>query len=225
MGIILWMLSPFFVQAQLLDPVQFQVVYEALPDSLDSGERVTVSVQADIDEEWYLYSIGNDPGAGPFPTSFSSVEEYFRIDGDISESTPDLKYDPNFNQNLGLHSGKANFQIPVRFSPKRSGLTLFTIEVHYQACDDVSCLPPVRKRVQAGLVLKSVRAAKMDAPDSPPFDGSDAGFGVTPNPLESAGQKIRAQEFPARLVRPVILLLFLLVIGLFFIRSRKPARK
>ncbi|MEX0890011.1 MAG: protein-disulfide reductase DsbD N-terminal domain-containing protein [Balneolaceae bacterium] len=220
------MVSPFFVQAQLLDPVQFQVVYETLPDSLGSGEQVTVSVQADIDEGWYLYSIGNDPEAGPFSTSFSSVEEYFRIDGDIFESVPELKYDPNFNLNLGLHSGKANFQIPVRFSPKCSGLTPFTIEVHYQACDDVSCLPPVRKRVQAGLVLKRVRAAETEAPDFPPFDGSDAGFGVTPNPLDnSIGQKIRAQEFPTSLFRSVILLLFLLVIGLFLIRSRKSGIK
>jgi preprotein translocase YajC subunit len=73
MGIILWMLSPFLVYAQLADPVAFQLNKEKLPKSVEAGTIFYITVDAAIDENWYLYSILNDPGDGPIPTTFTSA--------------------------------------------------------------------------------------------------------------------------------------------------------
>jgi hypothetical protein len=71
LGIALWALSPFFVYGQLLDPVDYTIT--ELPESARAGEVFDVVVETTIDGDWYLYSIHNDPDAGPYPTQFSSA--------------------------------------------------------------------------------------------------------------------------------------------------------
>lgn len=145
MGIIIAMLSPFFVQAQLLDPVHFTVT-EA-PEQVQAGEVFDVTVQAEIEGKWHLYSVNNDPEAGPYPTQFSAPAEAVSITGDVSESEPVIEYDPNFETELGWHTGQATFTIPVAFNRAVLGTRDVTLDVLYQVCDDKSCLPPKTKTI------------------------------------------------------------------------------
>ncbi|MEX2362000.1 MAG: hypothetical protein WD597_00200, partial [Balneolaceae bacterium] len=69
MGIITSVLSPFFIQAQIPDPVKFQVTQ--IPDEVKAGEIFSIEIEASIEGNWHLYSILNDKDAGPFPTEFS----------------------------------------------------------------------------------------------------------------------------------------------------------
>lgn len=145
MGIIVLMVSPFFVQAQMPDPVSYSVT-EA-PDEVKAGEVFTITVRAEIEGEWHLYSINNDPDAGPYPTQFSAVNDRFEIAGDIEETEPVIEMDPNFNSELGWHSRRATFTIPLLFRHDVSGTSMIDLEVLYQVCDDRICLPPKTKSI------------------------------------------------------------------------------
>ena len=144
-GIIVMMLSPFFVQGQMLDPVTYSVV--DAPDQVKAGEVFEITVNASIDGEWHLYSIANDPDAGPYPTQFSSASSKVAIAGEVQESEPSIEMDPNFNAELGWHTKEATFTIPVALRSDVSGSSEIALEVLYQVCDDKSCLPPKTKSI------------------------------------------------------------------------------
>ncbi len=154
MGIALFALSPFFVYGQLLDPVDYTLA-EA-PDSARAGEVFNVIVEASIDGNWHLYSISNDPDAGPYPTQFSTPSSDMAIAGDVQESDAVIAFDPNFNTDLGWHSKSARFTIPVAFKPSLEGTQSIVLEILYQVCDDVSCLPPKTKQIEGEVVLAGV---------------------------------------------------------------------
>ncbi len=151
-GIIVTMLSPFFVQAQTLDPVSYSVT-EA-PEEVKSGEVFTITVEADIEGDWHLYSINNDPDAGPYPTQFSSANDILTISGEVEETEPAIEMDPNFNTELGWHSKKASFTIPLVFDKNSSGSSMVDLEVLYQVCDDKICLPPKTKSITHAVTIR-----------------------------------------------------------------------
>jgi thiol:disulfide interchange protein len=165
MGIALWALSPFFVYGQLLDPVNYMITQS--PESVQAGEVFNVQVEATIDGEWHLYSVLNDPDAGPYPTTFSSGSSNMTVAGEVMETEAVIAFDPNFNTELGWHSNRAEFTIPVAFRPELEGEQRITLEVLYQVCDDVSCLPPKTKQIEADILLAGIA-------DDPYTDFSDA---------------------------------------------------
>lgn len=154
MGIALFALSPFFVYGQLLDPVNYTLAES--PDTVLAGQVFNVSVEATIDGEWHLYSILNDPDAGPYPTQFSTPSTDMAIAGEVEESDAVIAFDPNFNTDLGWHSKSARFTIPVAFRSSLQGKQAIILEVLYQVCDDVSCLPPKTKQIEGEVVLAGV---------------------------------------------------------------------
>lgn len=164
MGITLFALSPFFVSAQLLDPVEYTL--SNVPDTVKAGQVFEVTVEASIDKEWHLYSIKNTPEAGPYPTQFSTPLSEMVIAGNIEESEADIAFDPNFETDLGWHSNTAQFTIPVAFSSNLQGEQTLILEALYQVCDDKSCLPPKTKQVKETIFLAGVS-------DSPFVNNSD----------------------------------------------------
>lgn len=156
MGIALLVLSPFFVYGQLLDPVNYTVTN--VPDSVEAGAIFEVTVEATIDGQWHLYSILNDPDAGPYPTSFSSGSSEMSIIGDVTESAADIEFDPNFETDLGWHSLSATFTIPIAFKSDLQGNQQILLDVLYQVCDDRSCLPPKTKQIESEVFLSGVAA-------------------------------------------------------------------
>jgi len=157
LGIALLALSPFFVYGQLLDPVDYGIT--DMPQTVQAGEIFNVTVEASIEGEWHLYSILNDPDAGPYPTTFSSGSSQLAIADDPVESEADVQYDPNFETELGWHSKSATFTIPVAFKPEVSGAQNVLLEVLYQVCDDKSCLPPKTKQIGAEIEVAGVSAS------------------------------------------------------------------
>jgi thiol:disulfide interchange protein DsbD len=156
MGIIMMMLSPFFIQAQgqMLDPVSYTII--DAPEQVQAGETFDVEVQATIDGNWHLYSVANDPDAGPYPTQFSSANPDMAVAAEVQESEPVIEMDPNFNAELGWHTTEATFTIPVAFRPEAEGSTMIDLEVLYQVCDDKSCLPPKTKSITQPVTISGV---------------------------------------------------------------------
>jgi len=147
-------LSPFFVYGQLLDPVDYQITGH--PETVAAGEVFNVTVEATIDGDWHLYSVLNDPDAGPYPTTFSSASNQMAVAGEVEESEAVIAFDPNFETELGWHSKGAEFTIPVAFRSELQGEQTILLEVLYQVCDDVSCLPPKTKQIESVVNLEGV---------------------------------------------------------------------
>ncbi len=154
MGIIFAMLSPFFLYAQIPDPVKYEI--SEIPDTVKAGEVFEIIVEASIEGKWHLYSVLNDPDAGPYPTQFSAKSPNFVLAGKTSESKADIEFDPNFEAELGWHTSYASFTIPVAVKSELQGKQNLDIEVYYQVCDDRVCLPPKRKSIIAGVFVEGV---------------------------------------------------------------------
>lgn len=154
MGIIVLMLSPFFIQAQIPDPVKFKL--SEYPQEVQAGEAFTIKVDASIEGNWHLYSILNAEDAGPFPTQFSANSDNFVMVGQVEESKAEIEFDPNFEAELGWHSNFASFELPVALKTNVTGEQNLDIEVYYQVCDDRVCLPPKTKNIIANVTVTGV---------------------------------------------------------------------
>lgn len=179
-GIIILMLSPFLVQAQqMLDPVSYTI--SEVPEEVEAGAVFDVTVHASIDGQWHLYSIANDPDAGPYPTQFSSANPQMSVAGEIRETEPSIEMDPNFNAELGWHTGEATFTIPVAFKPDTKESAIIDLEVLYQVCDDSSCLPPKTKSITQSVTISGVADNPYqefeESPESPEEEMSAEGSG------------------------------------------------
>ncbi len=164
-GIILVMLFPLFVSAQIPDPVKYQVTES--PEQVEAGAIFNVVIEASIEGDWHLYSVLNDPDAGPFPTEFSANSPNFVIAGEVTESEADIEFDPNFEAELGWHSSFARFTVPVAIKTDQEGTQTLDISVFYQVCDDRVCLPPKTKSIIASVEVIGVAAE--------PFEGAFPG--------------------------------------------------
>ena len=160
MGIIILMLSPFFIQAQIPDPVKFSVAES--PEEVLAGDVFEIKIDASIEGDWHLYSVLNDEDAGPFPTEFSANSDNFVLAGDVVESDADIEFDPNFEAELGWHSSFATFTIPVAIKTDQTGKQNLDIEVFYQVCDDRVCLPPKSKSIIAAVNVTGVSENPVD---------------------------------------------------------------
>lgn len=153
-GLVFLVLLSGSLNAQRLDPVSFTI--SETPESINAKERFSVTIRADIEGGWYLYSALNDPDAGPYPTSFTPVSNSLFKAGNISESGAEIKYDPNFDKKLGLHSRQAYFTLPVVLDTDSTAIDSVAIDILYQVCDDISCLPPKTKQVSAPISVAGV---------------------------------------------------------------------
>ena len=142
------------VTAQIPDPVQFSVFN--MPDTVLAGESFDIELSAIIEGVWHLYSVLNDPDAGPFPTSFTANSSNFFLTSQVLESKADIEFDPNFETDLGWHSSFAQFTLPVSIYTSKLGTQILDIEAFYQVCDDRVCLPPTSKSIIATVFVAGV---------------------------------------------------------------------
>ncbi|MEX0720413.1 MAG: cytochrome c biogenesis protein CcdA [Balneolaceae bacterium] len=173
MGIIALMLSPFFVQAQIPDPVKFQV--SEVPDEVLAGEPFNIEIEASIEGDWHLYSVLNAKDAGPFPTDFSPNSDNFVFAGEVIETDADIEFDPNFETELGWHSSFAKFTIPAAIKVTETGRQNLDIQVYYQVCDDRVCLPPKTKSIIAAVTVNGISENPIEAAVSGGVENEEGG--------------------------------------------------
>lgn len=193
MGIIILMLSPFFIQAQqMLDPVSYTL--SEVPEEVEAGAVFEVTVQASIEGEWHLYSIANDPDAGPYPTQFSSANPQMGVAGEVGESEPSIEMDPNFDAELGWHTGEATFTIPVAFKPDTEGSEMIDLEVLYQVCDDSSCLPPKTKSITRSITVSGVADEPYQDFEETEIDTAEETAAEDPEESTASGDEEKSSE-------------------------------
>jgi thiol:disulfide interchange protein DsbD len=165
LGMVFLTLSPTFLYAQteIPNPVSFTITQH--PDTVKAGEIFQVTVKAIIEDTWHLYSI-QPVVDGPIPTSFSSGSDSFFLAGDITESEPDINFDPNFNMDIGWHDNEATFYLPLAFASTISGPSTIVINVRFMVCDDKMCLPPTTRTLVQPITVSGVAENPFQAPVS-----------------------------------------------------------
>ena len=131
--LLLFLLSTLDVQAWAALPVRFTASVGPAP--VHPGEVATVTIKAQINPGWHIYSVV--PAAtGPAATEIISLSDAVPT-GPTTEDAPIQKFDPNFQTQVAYHEVSATFARQFRVSASVSAVTL-----HYQTCNDHICLPP-----------------------------------------------------------------------------------
>ena len=93
-------------------PVHFTA--SVSPSSARAGEVVTVTVRAQVDAGWHVYSV--IPAAtGPAATEITALPGGAAA-GPTTEDAPIQKFDPNFQAPVAYHEGAATFQRQFRLT-------------------------------------------------------------------------------------------------------------
>ena len=137
-------------------PVHFTM--SALPATAHAGEAVTVTVKAQIDSGWHVYSVV-PATTGPAATALTTLGDAVPL-GTTTEDAPIQKFDPNFQTQVAFHENAATFTRQFKVNSAASSVTL-----HYQTCNDRVCLPPTDVSLPITL---SVASGPVRAEYSPP---------------------------------------------------------
>ncbi|PKD19101.1 disulfide bond formation protein DsbD [Salegentibacter salinarum] len=124
---------------QMMEAPQWEVNLNN-PDA-EPGEKVTIHFEAEIPDDWYMYSNDFDPDIGPLLTEFTFEEsEEYELLGDIQPIGQKKKYDEIWEGEISYFNETANFSQEVlikKDSPE------FTGNIFFQICTDVTgqCIP------------------------------------------------------------------------------------
>ena len=158
-------------------PVHFTV--SATPSPAHPGEVVTVTIKAQINPGWHVYSV--IPAAtGPAATQIVAAGAAAPL-GTTTEDAPISHLDPNFQTQVAYHEGSAAFSRQFRVGASAPSL----VTLHYQTCNDHVCLPPtdVNLPLTLAVVPGAVRAQYANGPPAPNNGGVRAeGTRPVPNP-------------------------------------------
>ncbi len=132
------------------DPVAWKLQPVSAP--VKAGARVTVKLEAMVQEGWHLYSL-KPMAEGPIPTRIWIAEgQPFNLAGSIQAPEPQVMQDPSFGMEVELYEGEAVFTLPVGVAASAAaGQQKLVVSTSYQSCNAKLCLPP--KTVKAELSL------------------------------------------------------------------------
>ena len=159
----------------MYDPVSWDVALYNMGEG-----SATIVATAVIEEGWHVYSHDNDPLDGPIPTAFTISTEGVEV-GTLTECTPEVHFDPNFNKDVKSFEGTVRWALEVGWTGERpekiDGL------LTYMTCDDTKCIFP--PDVEFYLATAEARPEEVpelcpgQAPDaSDPQEGDEAGDGL-----------------------------------------------
>jgi len=131
----------FSVTTGAQDPIKASLVAPAA--AIKAGETFTLELTVQISAGWHIYSLSQPPG-GPSRTRISlDVDKVFKSAGSTTGPKPQTHFDPNFEISAETHQGTVQFGIPVKISAEAaSERRRLTVAFLYQACTEISCLPP-----------------------------------------------------------------------------------
>ncbi len=148
------------------EPVRWTAV--ASPTRVAAKGTFQVRAQAEIASGYHLYSVAQAPG-GPTPTSITLPAgqaftlRWPRID---SWPAPVKVFAPEFGMEIEYHVGKVIFDFHVLVAADVAlGAQQVVVEIHYQLCDEHTCLVPETKqlRVPIEVIAGEAEAEKSSA--------------------------------------------------------------
>jgi DsbC/DsbD-like thiol-disulfide interchange protein len=132
------------------EPIKWTMQVNLPEAPLKPGDKLTIQLNARIDEGWHLYSLDQTEG-GPIPTRIVlPSEQSFEEAGSIESSEPKAAMDPNFNLMTHYYEEQAAFLIPVKVAAGApAGKTEVKVNISFQTCNDELCLPPKTVKLSA----------------------------------------------------------------------------
>ena len=178
LSILLMLVPTFAMQAQIDDPVRWDIRANHL-----GSNRIEIVIDATIERGWHLYST-QLPEGGPLPTTFSFDAKGYRTVGPLVLRTkPHKAHDEVFDLDLEFFEGSASFAQVVELTAERAEAL---VAVEYQVCFNDKCVF-LEKELRVGLAAAA--PVGQTAPPTPP--ASEA----TQAPTDSAPQA-QLQEPP-----------------------------
>jgi len=131
---LVFILCSSFVYGQIQEPV----IWETSITSDTIKNIYTVTLKANIEKNWHLYSQFSDP-KGAIPTEFKfKKNKGYRLIGGVNETESTIAYDEVFEMDLSYFNEKAIFTQKIEIFD--TNLNKIEAEVNYQACDDKLCI-------------------------------------------------------------------------------------
>lgn len=140
------------------DPVQWTLTPASGQSQILPGDRAFFELKATIQPGWHLYS-PTTPAGGPIITKILLDDDPALASYAVYRPQPFRKLDPNFQIDTETYAGEAVFVIQADTAKSASGDVNVQATVRYQACTDVKCLPPVKKRVATAIHFTSAAPA------------------------------------------------------------------
>ncbi len=142
----------FVVSAVAQNPTKWILDSDAKGKSLKAGDSLSVTVKAEVEGDWHLYSL-EQPKGGPIATTIKVAEgSQFEIVGKIAEVTKaKIQPDPNFiidgkPLETKFFTERAEFAVSLKALADVAADSI-ALDVRFQLCNDTVCLPPRTKRV------------------------------------------------------------------------------
>jgi thiol:disulfide interchange protein DsbD len=123
--------------SQIYDPVKWELKADRFaPDS------AIITMNADIEKGWHIYSQVQDKNEGPVPSAFEFVQNSaYKLVGKTEEPILLVKKEPAFdNATVSFFEGKTSFSQKIALHTSDS--LQISVEITFMACSDEMCLPP-----------------------------------------------------------------------------------
>ncbi len=151
------------VSAVAQNPVKWELEADTKGKQLKAEEKVSAKLKAEIEGDWYLYSL-EQPDGGPVSTTISLPEDSgFKIEGDVTTPKPIQKFDPNFQIETKIFKHNAEFNVPLKATKELAGDEL-AVNIRYQVCNNKLCLPPKTVKISYNGFEDANKSAFSDAP-------------------------------------------------------------
>ena len=137
--ILMYVLQAMVFAESLEDAVHFSQKFKA--DSYRNSETAVLEFDINIEKKFHIYSTDPNLALNPTSTEFYDTT-YFEIIGILEEPDPVIKYDANFDQNLGIHKNSFTLSQKLKLASNlKPGEYEITGSFNYLACDPVKCIP------------------------------------------------------------------------------------
>lgn len=162
----------FLTEAQIVNPVSWD-----FSSRQTSGNEAELLFTATVKQGWHMYGV-NIPDGGPIPTSFHfNPSSDYQLQGEIFPLIkPVVKQDPNFNIQVELFDGKAQFGQKIRIL--KSGKVTISGYVEFMSCSDKECTPPAQEEFQFELTGSGIQESTIPL----------AGKGLESVPVDTASE-------------------------------------
>jgi thiol:disulfide interchange protein len=143
--ILLQPLVPLFAQAYLPASTKelLDLSVHLEPKTVREGEKFRLVIAVSLKPGWHIYSvIPSDEEDAPPPTKVRLNSDLFSTDGPVYETRPVYKFEKVLNLEIYYHENKAELYQNLRLNGSPDpGEIAAQIEIVYQLCTDVICLP------------------------------------------------------------------------------------
>ena len=173
------------------EPAQWTAI--ASPTRVAAKGVVDVRVQAEIASGYHLYAVSQAPG-GPTPTSITlPAGQPFTLRWPHISSwpAPVKVFAPEFGMEIEYHVGKVIFDFyALAATDAAPGAHEVVVEIHYQLCDEQTCLVPETKQLRIPI---EVIAGEAEAEKPSTEEGTD-----------KKAAEPASQEALFELIRPIL---------------------